>query len=366
MDKIARQFLERLMDTISPSGFEEEAGQVWADEARTFTKDVWRDQHGNTYARLNRGGHPRIMLAGHVDEIGVQITHVSDKGFLHFAPIGGWDPQILQGQRIRLRTKKGRVLGVIGKKPVHLIKPEERDKVTKLDDLWIDIGAQNARQARSVVEIGDPGSIAYDLIELMNGRCVSRAMDDKIGAFVVLEAARLLAKSKPAAEVIAVATVQEEIGLRGATTSAFALDPQVGIAVDVNFATDFPSMEGEQKRLGEIKLGRGPTITRGANVNPVLFDLLVATAKKSRIPHQIVAEPRGTGTDANEIQLTRAGVATALVSVPNRYMHSPNEMVSLDDAVNAARLIAAAVERLTAQTDFAASICPPRPAAPGA
>jgi len=213
--------------------------------------------------------------------------------------------------------------------------------VTKLDDLWIDIGAKDAKQAQAAVEIGDPAAIAYDLTELLNGRYVSRAMDDKIGAFVVLEAARLLAKTRLAAEVIAVATVQEEIGLRGATTSAFALDPQVGIAVDVNFATDFPSMEGEKKRLGVIKLGCGPTLTRGPNVNPVLFDLLVATAKKHKLPHQIVADPRGTGTDANEIQLTRAGVATALVSVPNRYMHSPSEMVSLDDVVSAAKLIAA-------------------------
>jgi len=355
MDQTARQFLERLMDAISPSGFEEEAGRVWADAARAFTPDVWRDQHGNTYARLNKGGHPRIMLAGHVDEIGVQITHINDKGFLHFAPIGGWDPQILHGQRVRLRTRKGRVLGVVGKKPVHLLKPDERDKVTKLDDLWLDIGAKDARQARTVVEIGDPGAVACELVELLNGRLACRAMDDKIGAFVVLEAARRLAKTNLAAEVVAVATVQEEIGLRGATTSAYALDPQVGIAVDVNFATDFPSMEGEQKRLGEIKLGGGPTITRGPNANPVLFALLVATAKRHRIPHQVVAEPRGTGTDANEIQLSRAGVATALVSVPNRYMHSPSEMVSLDDADHAAALIAATAARITAATDFAAA-----------
>jgi endoglucanase len=355
MDKTSVSFFVRLMNTISPSGFEGEAAKVWADEAKTFTKDVWRDQHGNTYARLNKGGAPRIMLAGHVDEIGVQITHIDDKGFLYFAPIGGWDPQILQGQRIHIRGKKERVMGVIGKKPIHLLKAEERDKVVKVEDLWIDIGATSKKEAEALVAIGDPGAAAVEVVALPNGRYISKAMDDKSGAFVVLEAARLLAKMKPTAEVVAVATVQEEIGLRGATTSSFALEPQVGIAVDVTFATDFPTMDGEKRRLGEIQLGKGPVLARGPNFNPVLFGLLCETAIKKKLDHQIVAEPRGTGTDANEIQLSRAGVATALVSIPNRYMHSPVEMICLDDAVKAARLIAETVMRINDKTDFTAA-----------
>ena len=354
MDKVSVAFFEKLMATISPSGFEGEASKVWADEARTFTKDVWRDQHGNTFARLNKGGAPRIMLAGHVDEIGVQVTHIDDKGFLYFGPIGGWDSQILQGQRVLINTKKGRVPGVIGKKPIHLLKPDERDKATKLDDLWIDIGAKDKKEAESLVSIGDPGAIAAELVALPNNRYVSKATDDKAGAFVILEAARRLAKMNPTAEVVAVATVQEEIGLRGATTSAFALDPQVGIAVDVTFATDFPSMEGDKKRFGDIRLGKGPVITRGPNINHVLFGLLQDTATKKKIHHQIMAEPRGTGTDANEIQLSRAGVATALVSVPNRYMHSPVEMICLEDADLAAQLIAHTVMLINAKTDFTA------------
>lgn len=354
MDKVSTKFFERLMDTIGPSGFESETSKVWADEARTFTKDVWRDQHGNTFARINKGGRPRIMLAGHVDEIGLQITHIDDKGFLYFAAVGGWDPQILQGQRVRIRTKAGRVNGVVGKKPIHLLKAEERDKVVKLDDMWIDIGAKDKQEAEGHVAIGDPAVIAADLVALPNDRYVAKATDDKAGAFVVLETARLLAKMKPAAEVVAVATVQEEIGLRGATTSAFQIEPQVGIAVDVTFATDFPSMEGDKKRIGDVRLGNGPVLTRGPNINPVLFDLLRETAVQKKLPHQIVAEPRGTGTDANEIQLSRGGVATALVSVPNRYMHSPVEMVCLEDAALAAKLIAATVMRITDKTDFTA------------
>jgi endoglucanase len=220
--------------------------------------------------------------------------------------------------------------------------------------MWIDIGVKDKQEAEAHVAIGDPAVIAADLVALPNDRYVAKATDDKAGAFVVLETARLLAKMKPTAEVVAVATVQEEIGLRGATTSAFQIEPQVGIAVDVTFATDFPSMDGDKKRIGDVRLGNGPVLTRGPNINPVLFDLLRETAVQKKLPHQVVAEPRGTGTDANEIQLSRGGVATALVSVPNRYMHSPVEMICLEDAGLAARLIAATVMRITSKADFTA------------
>jgi len=356
MDKVSVAFFEKLMATISPSGFEGEASKVWADEARTFTKDVWRDQHGNTFARINKGGAPRVMLAGHVDEIGVQVTQIDDKGFINFAPIGGWDPQILQGQRVFILGQHPRVPGVIGKKPIHLLKPDERDKATKLEDLWIDIGAKDRKEAEALVSVGDPGAIAADLVALPNNRYIAKATDDKAGAFVVLEAARRLAKLNPEAEVVAVATVQEEIGLRGATTSAYTVKPDVGIAVDVTFATDFPSMDADKKRFGDIRLGKGPVITRGPNINHVLFELLKSTAIKKKIHHQIMAEPRGTGTDANEIQLSRSGVATALISVPNRYMHSPVEMICLDDADLAAQLIAHTVMSLDQKSDFTAPL----------
>ncbi len=352
MEGKSLEFLKRLMETISPSGYEDEAARVWMAEAETFADRVFSDQHGNAYAIVHKGGSPRVMLAGHMDEIGLMITHIDEQGFLYFSSIGGWDPQILQGQRVWIRTQGGRVPGVIGKKPVHLIKQEERDKVTKIEELWIDIGAKDKAEAQKLVSIGDPVVLAYGFEQLQNGLALSRGFDDKAGAFVALEAARTLAKLKPKAEVYAVATVQEEIGLRGARTSAYGIDPKVGIAVDVEFATDFPTMDSEKKRIGEVKLGGGPVIVRGANINHKVFDLLVETAEDRELPHQIVGIPGGTGTDANAIQLSRAGVATGLIGVPNRYMHSPCELVSLEDLENSARLIAHFVERITDEIDF--------------
>jgi putative aminopeptidase FrvX len=352
MQRASLEFLQRLMNTISPSGYEEEAARVWLAEAEAFADRTWTDQHGNAYALVQPGGSPRVMFAGHMDEIGLMITHIDENGFLYFTSIGGWDPQILQGQRVWVRTKAGRVTGVIGKKPVHLIKQEERDKVTKLEDLWIDIGAKNNAEAQQPVSIGDPVVLAYGFEEFQNGLALSRGFDDKAGAFVVLEAARLLAQLHPKAEIYAVATVQEEIGLRGARTSAFGIDPKVAIAVDVEFATDFPSMEAEKKRLGAVQMGGGPVIVRGANINPKVFELLVETAQDRELPHQIVGIPGGTGTDANAIQLSRSGVATGLIGVPNRYMHSPCELVSLDDLENAAQLIAQFTAQIHDEIEF--------------
>lgn len=353
MEGKSLEFLKRLMETISPSGYEDEAARVWLKEAETFADRAWVDQHGNAYALVHKGGSPRVMLAGHMDEIGLMISHIDEQGFLYFSSIGGWDPQILQGQRVWVRTKHGRLPGVIGKKPVHLIKQEERDKVTKIEELWIDIGAKDKTEAEQLVNIGDPVVLAYGFEQLQNGLALSRGFDDKAGAFVVLEAARLLAQCQPQAEIYAVATVQEEIGLRGARTSAYGIDPKVGIAVDVEFATDFPSMEAEKKKIGEVKMGAGPVIVRGANINPKVFTLLVETAKKHKLPYQVVGYPSGTGTDANAIQLNRAGVATGLIGIPNRYMHSPCELVSLDDLANAARLIARFAAQIDEQLEFA-------------
>jgi len=352
MEARSLEFLKKLLRTISPSGFEEEAARVWLGEARTFADRVWTDAHGNAYALVNEGGSPRVMLAGHMDEIGLMITHIDEQGFLYFTTIGGWDPQILQGQRVWVRTREGRVLGVIGKKPIHLLKNEAREKVAKVEDLWIDIGVKSKEEAEKLVQIGDPAVLAYEPQELRNGLLVARGVDDKVGAFVVLEAARLLSKLNPKAEVYAVATVQEEVGLRGARTSAFAIDPKVGIAVDVEFATDFPTMDAEKKRLGAVELGKGPVLVRGANINPKLFELLVETAQAEGIPYQLVGAPGGTGTDANVIQLTRAGVATGLLGVPNRYMHTPCEIVSLSDLENTCKLMAHAVARIDDATAF--------------
>jgi len=352
MEKERLEFLRRCMETVCPSGYEEGISRVWREEADRFADRTWADVHGNAFAVVNEGGTPRVMLAGHADEIGLMITYIDENGFLSFSGIGGWDMQVLPGQRVRVQGKAGELIGVIGRKPIHLLQEEERKKVVRMEDLWIDIGAKDKEDAEELVSIGDPAVLDYGFALLRNDLATARGFDDRVGAFVVLEAARLLSSMNPKAAVYAVATVQEEIGLRGAKTSAFGIDPQVGIAVDVGFATDTPGMGDEKKRVGEIAMGKGPVIARGPNINAKLHALLVDTAQKAKIPHQVAGEPRGTGTDANAIQLNRAGVATGLISVPNRYMHSPCEVVHLGDLEHISRLIAETVARIDGSTDF--------------
>jgi len=345
-------FLKQLMDTIAPTGYEAPAARVWTAEAARFAERTWIDVHGNAFASVNESGSPRIMLAGHIDEIGLMISHIDENGFLYVTPLGGWDPQVLPGQRVRISTDSGILLGVIGRKAVHLLDEEARKKVVKIEDLWIDIAAKDADEAKSLVSIGDPAVLDYGFAELRNGILAARGFDDRIGAFVALEAARLVAEMNPSAAVYAVATVQEEIGLRGAHTSAFGIDPHVGIAIDVGHTTDTPEMGTEKKKLGPADIGKGPIVVRGPNINPQLFRCLVETAKVAGIPFQIQGYPRGTGTDANAIQLTRSGVATGLIDIPNRYMHSPCELVHIDDLENAAKLIAHAIALIDETTSF--------------
>ena len=336
-------FLRTLMSTISPSGYESDAVRVFRQEAERFAADVRTDVHGNTDVVINPGGSPRVMLAGHYDEIGFIVTLIDSRGYLWVSPIGGWDSQIPQGQRVAIRTARGVVKGVVGKVPIHLQKPEDRKQVTPLTDLWVDIGARDKADAEKRVEVGDPMVIDQTLEELPHGRWSGRAFDNRAGAFVVLEAARRLAALAPAAEIHAVGTVQEEIGSRGARTASFGIDPEVGIAVDVTHATDHPMMDSAEKHEGRVVLGGGPVLARGANINPVLFAHLRETARRRKIPVQIVADGRATPTDADPIQVSRAGVAAALVSVPLRYMHTPCEIISMGDLDGAAKLIAHAV-----------------------
>lgn len=344
-------FLKKLLDTPGPSGFETAPAAVWREEASTFA-EVSGDVHGNSIAVVNPNGAPTIMLAGHIDEIGVIVTYIDDDGFVYIGPIGGWDPQVLVAQRIRFAGREGDVLGVVGKKPIHLIKLDEREKASKMTDLWVDIGATSKTQALAMLSIGDPGVIDSRTIDLPNDRIVSRSIDDRIGAFVVLEALRRYAADPGEARVVAVATTQEEIAYHGggAKVGASKVDPAMAIVVDVTFATDHPSIE--KKEIGEHKIGGGPVLTRGSIVSPVVFRLLRDTAESLRMPYSVHAAGRDTGTDADAIHLSRDGVATALLSVPNRYMHSPNEMVSLVDLDRAATLIAATCKAVTTDTDF--------------
>ena len=348
-------FLESLLDAPGPSGFEVRAARVWRAEAERFADRVEADVNGNSLAILNPGGSPRVMLAGHVDEIGLIVTHIDEEGFLYLDGIGGWDSQVLVGQRIRLLGKDRDVLGVIGKKPIHLMKTEERDKVSKLPDLWIDVGAADRDAALAMgLRVGDAAVIDARMIRLGDKLIASRAVDNRIGAYVVLEALRILAEGDEnlAAEVTAVATTQEEIspGGGGARTSAYRLEPQVAIVVDVTFATDAPQIE--KKQTGERDLGSGPVLTRGSAGHPVVFDRLVEAAEEAGIAYTIQAAARYTATDADAIYLSRHGVPTGIVSVPNRYMHSPNEIVSLEDLDSTARLIAEFIRRLDSATDL--------------
>ena len=355
MNAESLEFLKRLLDTPGPSGFEAGPARVWRAEAEKLADRVEADVSGNSLAVVNEGGAPRVMLAGHIDEIGLMVTHVDEDGFLYFDGIGGWDPQVVVGQRVRVLTRLGEVPGVVGRKPIHLIKGEEKEKAVKLSDLWIDVGAAGREAALAKgIRVGDPAVLEGPVVELGDGLIVSRAIDNRIGAFVVLEALRLLARDRPRAAVTAVATAQEEIGYSGggARTSAFRLDPQVALVVDVTFATDSPGME--KKELGEHKLGGGPVLTRGSAANPQVFERLVAVAEREGIPYSIAASPRYTSTDADAIYLSRAGVATGIISIPNRYMHAPNEMVSLRDLEQAARLVAAFVKDLDPADDFVA------------
>ena len=345
-------FLKSLLDTPGPSSFEAAPARIWRAEAEKLTNSVHADVSGNSFATLNPDGRPRLMLAGHIDEIGIMVTHIDDEGYLSFDTIGGWDHQVFVGQRVILLGRGGQVIGVVGKRAIHLMEKDDREKVSKVEDLWIDLGAKNRAEAESRVRIGDPGVLAAGVLEFPNGRLVSRCIDNRIGAFVVLESLRLLAGQKPRAAVTAVATTREEIAATGggARSSAHRLEPDVAIVIDVTHATDYPGIE--KRKHGDYRLGGGPVLARGASVSEVVFEMLVGTAEAEHIPYSIEAASRDTHTDAEAIFNAHRGVATALVSVPNRYMHSPNEMVALEDLDRTARLLAAFAMKLDSDTNF--------------
>ncbi|MDQ3891825.1 MAG: M42 family metallopeptidase [Actinomycetota bacterium] len=350
MREASYEFLKSLLSTPGPSGYERAAAEIWRAEAGEFA-EVRGDRMGNSFATLNGGGAPRVMLSGHIDEIGLMVTHVEEGGLLRFQGVGGWDPQVLVGQRVLVQTMNGVVPGVIGKKAIHVMEADERKKVSEIKSLWIDIGAKDGDEAKGRVRVGDVAVVDQDVLELPNGRIASRSLDNRMGAFVVLEALKLLSEGKSlAAEVVAVASVQEEIGLYGARGAAFGLDPDAAIAVDVTHATDTPGIPKNEH--GDHSLGSGPVITRAANLSPLVTDGLIDIAEGEGIPYTLEADSRSTSTDADAIQFTRAGIATGLVSAPNRYMHSPSEIVALEDLENCARLIAAYVKGLKQGTDF--------------
>ncbi len=348
--------LSDLLSARGPSGYETAPAAVWAAAAGEFAS-AGIDGVGTPSATVSprRGAqeaHRRLIVMGHIDEIGLIVTHIDDQGFLWFREVGGWDAQILVGQRVRIVTADGDLPGAIGKKPIHLLRDEERKKVAEVRDLHIDIGASGREQAMELVRIGDVAVLDADPIELPNGRLLSRALDNRLGSFVALEAARMLAQAGgvPGWETVALAAAQEETTFGGSRTSSFSLAPDAAIVVDVTHATDAPGID--VKESGKHELGSGPVITRGSTLHPALFELLCAAGKAEGIAFTIDASGRHTGTDADAVHLSRGGVPTALVSIPLRYMHSPVELVNLADVHACAALIAAAALRLDAETQL--------------
>ncbi len=351
MRKQSLQFLSELMSTPSPSGFEQPVQDIVRKYAAPFADEVRTDVHGNVIAAKNPKGTPRVMLAGHCDQIGFMVQYINDEGFINLAAIGGIDVSVVPGIRVMIHAKRGPVAGVVGRTPIHLLSAEERkNPKLELKKMWIDIGAKDKKAAEKLVQPGDPITFELGLQHLEDDLVTGAGFDDKVGVFVVMEALRLLANKKIECALFSVSTVQEELGLRGAKTSAFGVDPLVGIAVDVTFGSDYPS--ADKTLAGEIKLGSGPVIARGPNINPPLHELIVSAAKAEKIAWQPEPNPRGTGTDANVMQITREGVAAALISIPNRYMHTPVEVVALHDVESTARLLAATVARIRPDMDF--------------
>lgn len=349
MDAASVALLESLLTAPGPSGYERPIQEVVRKIGGEFGS-IDTDWHGNVTVAVNPDAKLRIMLAGHCDQIGLIVKHVDDRGYLRISPIGGWDPQVLVGQSMEVWAAAGPVAGVIARKAIHLQTPDEREKVTKLKDLFIDIGVKSREEALSLVAIGDPATPKLGMRHLRNNLVCGTCMDDRVGVWVVLNAAKRVAERSGSNAVFAVSTVQEEIGLRGATTSAYRIQPHVGIAVDVTHATDCPDVD--MNEWGKVDLGAGPVIFRGPNVNPVLFARLVALAREHKIPFQVNALNKPASNDGNAIQLSRGGPATGIIGIPNRYMHSPVEVVSLDDLHHAAELLALLCCDLADNADF--------------
>lgn len=352
MNKHSKDFLERLLATISPSGYEKEAAETWLDEAKKITPHVKHDLLGNSYMTINKGGYPRILLTGHYDEIGFIITNIDDRGFINIMPIGGWDYQVAIGQRVIILGKKRKVPGVIGKIAVHLQPQEAKEKSLKISEIWVDIGSASKEETEKLVSIGDAMVLDQEFKELENGCFVSRGIDNKVGAFIILEVGRILSKMDIKPEVHLIATSQEEIGCRGVQTAAYAIDAQIGIATDVMFALDHPNTGDNIAKMGLSKIGGGAIIARDPNIHPRLFELMTTVADKKKIQYQINASGSITRTDASKIQVSRNGMITGLVYIPNRYMHSPSELCAYDDLDSCITLISETIATITPETDF--------------
>lgn len=344
-------FLSRLIQTPSPPGCEQEIQSLVADEMKRYADDIRTDVHGNLILALNEEAHFRVMIAGHCDQIGFMVKHISRDGYIYFSPLAGIDAGVLQGARVVIHGSNGPVRGVIGRKPIHLQSLDEREKGrVSIENMWIDIGARSSKEASKRVEIGDSATFELDPTLLSNGLITSAGLDDKVGLYVALETFKRCSKAKINVALYVASTVQEEMHHRGVTTSAFAIDPHVGIVVDVTHASDNPG--NDNPKQPSVALHGGPCISKGPSTNPVLSKRLIEVAKKEKLPHQILPNPKLASNDAAALQVTRAGVATAVLGIPNRYMHTQVEIVSLTDLETSIQLLTAFVRGLPTRTSF--------------
>ena len=352
MNEARLTFLKRLVASPSPSGFEQPAQQVVREEIAQFADEVHTDIMGNVIAALNPAGKPRVMLTAHCDELGFLIRYIDERGFLYFSPIGGFDPSTLPGERVYVHAPSGPLPGVLGRKPVHLMAGKERSQAPDLTEMWIDIGVTGRTEAQELVPLGCVATRANQLEMLRGDLVVSRGMDNKSSILAIVEAMSILhaERAKLKAGVFFVASVQEEIGGNGAALAAHGIDPQIALTVDVTFASDHPSTS--EMALGDVKLGGGPTITTGAFVSPRVFQLLTETATAAGMSYQLDLQAGHTHTDNDSVRLTRAGVATGLLNLPCRYMHTSSEVVSLKDIEQTGELMAQFVLALDETTDL--------------
>lgn len=354
MEDSARQFFQSAIETPSPSGFEEPIQALAREYITPHADQVRTDVHGNLIASVGDSDGPRLMLAGHCDQIGMLISYIDDQGFLYAQTIGGWDPQQLIGQAMTIWSDSGPVPAVISRKPIHLLSTDERAKVVRLNELWLDIGARNEEEAQKLIRIGDPVTLDLQFRPLLGDLVSGPGMDNKTGMWTVIEALRRCESKSLRCHLHSVATVQEEIGLRGAKTAAGSINPDVAIAVDVTHASDCPTID--KQKQGDITLGGGPVIFRGPNINPKVAARLIELCESNEIPYQLAAIGRATPNDANALQIHGGGVATGLVAIPNRYMHSAVEVCSLKDIDHIAQLLASFAQSLSADDDFTPSL----------
>ncbi len=337
MEKQNLNFFKSLVESHGVSGFEQEIQKIYREFVKPFADKIETDIHGNVYAVKNGKSDFKLMICGHADEVGLMVNYITDKGFVYFKPVGGIDPAILPGQRVEIFHKNNKVRGIIGRKAVHLISSSDRNNAPKIEDLWIDIGAKSKEDAEKKISIGDYVTFSPGLEILNDDIVVSKSTDNKVGVYIAAMVLKELKDDDIDINVFSVSAVQEEVGLRGSTTSAYNIKPNAAIIIDVTHATDYPGIS--KSKSGEITLGKGPAIAVGAAINPKIYEILVETCEKNNIDFQIEPTPSRSGTDTDAIQISRGGVATGLLSIPNRYMHTPGEVISLKDVDDTVELL---------------------------